>query len=545
MVFYQFETRYVNRGMFIHPSAEQSLEYFFFNLKHSGSPIPDSYFEYQAGGQLRILQAYASPGTFLRLTEIPGGRAANFVIDELILDGEPVLASNQRVLEINDSGAGDVRVRIGGAIHKDALGRQQIIERQFGLTGQGTTTDFTSTRARDIQLNCIDGGIENESYPIRPSANWELPLNPARVATVVPLNETALWLEAPMITDATPANGWPQGVDATSGENRVQTVPDQSGLSNDVTQATAGTKPVLNRGNINHRPCLAMYQKDTSTSQRWLTNTSPSALDDAVGDITVLVVIVPSSSFAGNDSILVACAGGDGTGSTTGWALGVDAAGHPLFRVQGDTALLSDVTIDDAKEWYRYLLIGRRNATTGEITVTCNGVTSDPVVGDTGTLTVHTRPLMVGAAWNGSAATKGFEGFLGPVHVDLRELFAVNGFDDATVATAPSQTIFTLSSAYNVPTSDDALNGKDIRFFDASNGNAPGSKCLIEDYVGSTRQVTLDTTDLPAGYSTSPGFTVVVGDGVQVAYPEGPLADSGDGEGTKRLNYLRSGWGVW
>lgn len=582
---YQFYTRYVNEGYQV-DGATQAFESVFFDQKHSGSSIADAFFDYQSSGQLRVLQGYCSPGTYLKINS-SSGDAQNYVIDDLVIDGQ---VNPTRLVDIQNGDVGNVRVRINGRSHTGQSGTisnvstgnpATITAAGHGvLTGQtvfigGTNTSaavngpqvitkindnsfsvpvnvtsvtdgtgtFVSdnptthslvrakqylqssprfTRARDIAMNMHNGSVEMQGYPERPYVGYEVPLNPASVAAVRPGSNTKLWLEAAVSADmhsgrsgtitavgtgnpatiTAPAHGmvtgqtavikgtiasaaingsqvitrvdddsftvpvnvasvadgvgtfvadmWVKAFDVASSEDRVQTVPDKSDAGNHVTQSTAGSRPAVNFGNIAHRPALAFY----TTSQRYLENTAPTDLDDAVGDLTVIAVAIAGGNFS-QEGYIVSC---EATGTTTGWALGVDDEKNPFFRVQNTKAEIGSITLDDSNEGRRYLFIGRRDATTGEITVTCDGVTSTPQTGATGTLTAVTNRLMVGARWNGSSQTDGWEGWIGPVHIEAKDMFQTNE-----------------------------------------------------------------------------------------ANPTGPLIDSGDGtnDGTNRLNYFRAGWGVW
>jgi hypothetical protein len=74
---------------------------------------------------------------------------------------------------------------------------------------------------------------------------------------------------------------------------------------------------------------------------------------------------------------------------------------------------------------------------------------------------------------------------------------------DTTIASVTSQTVFTLAAGSNV---DDTYNDQAIVLSDASNSNYPSVR-QVNDYVGSTKQVTIDS---------APDFTIVSGDGIRI-----------------------------
>lgn len=423
LTFRMLHTRYVNRGFKVDAVGEQANDHVFHRVSHSGSPIADSYIEINGGGHVHILNAYGTPGLFMRVNSSAGSGTQNYLIDDIHYDPNALIAG-QRVFELLGNSASEVRVRIGGLMQDQGLVRQQIHDLQFGVTAN-------STSARNIVYDLRGGGVEREAYPTRPAFGWELPLNPARVSTTpatAPITNTRLMIEA--ATGADVASRWTTTYDSGTAELRATTVNDVSSAANHLTQSPGLTCPVVNRGNINHRPLLAMMQRPAGANQyRWMQDTTPADLDSAVGDITVMAVFVADERLSedAGESYIVSCEQPHATDPVLGWALGLNASEQPFFEVQGVRATLTAFPIDEAREWKRYCIIGRRRASDGQTTVTVGDLTSAAADGPDGTLTTVTGPLIIGARWDGDSAEDGFEGYFGPIHVDLQELFTVNG----------------------------------------------------------------------------------------------------------------------
>jgi hypothetical protein len=85
-----------------------------------------------------------------------------------------------------------------------------------------------------------------------------------------------------------------------------------------------------------------------------------------------------------------------------------------------------------------------------------------------------------------------------------------------TVDVVTTQTEFTLAAGSSI---NDSYTGRAIVLYDASNSDFP-FQCTVQDYIGSTRTITLDQ---------APGFTLVSGDGVKVFVGSGAdtVASSG------------------
>jgi hypothetical protein len=115
----------------------------------------------------------------------------------------------------------------------------------------------------------------------------------------------------------------------------------------------------------------------------------------------------------GGNSRIVACQ----NNSTGGFALHIVSSGethNAAFTVGGQT-VTSTVEMDELRP---YLIVGERNGTLDEISITVDGITTTDSAVD-GAVAAVSGPLVVGSRWTGSSALDAFEGWIATVFVDL------------------------------------------------------------------------------------------------------------------------------
>lgn len=374
---------------------DQSVHHIIKVFDCDGSPC-DVGFHFEKGGDLLVGSCYHPHGTLLRIGDGAGGIAnnvTNYEITQLKLDqiiSEQIAADDYLVDCLADASA--VRVRIGGSFSADP-GKQMV-----------RYLSRVSESAPDIQLDIKDMNIvEAAAYPRRPIRGWTAP----EFYETSAFASTKLWINPNDISE------WTHAVDAGSGEDRISKIADSSGTGNDLTVACADVSPVLvSPYGINWRPSVMC----NSGTLRYARNEAPTDLHNAVGDLTVMAIAMLDNGNA-NHNTLIACRDDDGSG---GWEMGVNSNLKPYFTAGGQTV----THVMGIEKWRPYLFIGKRDSTTGGITITVEGIESDSVTGSTGTQTAVTGWLIVGGRQNSGAANPVWRGWFGPIFVDLALLDA-------------------------------------------------------------------------------------------------------------------------
>ncbi len=358
----------------------QSMDHHINMYTNSGSPT-DVAFDFQKGGDLLVDYAYAPNGTLLRVGDAVATNQGDFRFTKIRMDAN-ISTGDDTILLDNQDMSSEISVRIGGLLASENFNTRQLFRSKSGAG------------RLDLQVDVANLGSERAAYPMRPIRGQAVD----DYYETRPFPSTKLWFDP-----NNRGSGW-----AVSGTKVVE-AGDLAGTQAFSQQTSAG--PTLVADGCNWRDCIS---RESSDGPLW--DQSPSELA-SINDLTIMAV-AHTESVAPGTKVLLSYENADGS-DRSGFQI-KRAADKIVFEVGAD-----DVTSTNSIEAFRwYLIVARRDGSTGRLYVTVDGVTTSEVANHTaGAIADPTGPLVIAAEVSNSTGSfvsaNHWTRQIGPILIDL------------------------------------------------------------------------------------------------------------------------------